>query len=263
MLLPGAEPFAYRGGSTGVLLLHGFTGAPREVRPVGAVLAAAGYTVLGPRLTHHGTRPEDMFRSHWRDWVASALDGYYLLRDQCQSVVVGGLSMGGVIALYLAAQHPVAAVFSMSSPMRPMLDSMDWRSRYAGALGYLVPFSPKGEPSPGADPDHVAYDRYPVRAVAQLRGLLRAASDALPRVQAPALVVHSRGDTGVPAANPDYIFNHLGSATKDQFWLERSGHIVTEGPERAQLFDHILRFVQAHAPAAQPARPVSSSPATP
>lgn len=257
-LLPGAEPFFFRGGPVGVLLIHGFTGAPREVRPVGEVLAAAGYTVFGPRLAHHGTRPEDMFRSHWRDWVASALDGYYLLRDQCETVFVGGLSMGGVLSLYLAAHHPVAGVFVMSTPMRPLLDGMDWRSRYAGALSYLVPFTPKGPPSTGSDPHHVSYDRYPVRAIAQLRALLRVTSDALPRVQAPALVIHSRGDTGVPAANLDYIYAHLGSADKDKLWLERSGHIVTEGPEREQLFERILRFVQSHGPHPLPAALASS-----
>jgi carboxylesterase len=255
-IMPGAEPFFFRGGPVGVLLIHGFTGAPREVLPVGKVLAGAGYTVLGPRLAHHGTTPTDMFRSHWHDWVASALDGYHLLRSQCETVLVGGLSMGGVLSLYLAAEQPVAGVFVMSTPSQPMLDSMDWRSRYAGVLGYLVPFKPKGPPSPGSDPEHVDYDRYPVRAVAQLRALIAAAAARLPRVQAPALVVHSRGDTGVPAANLDYIYTHLGSADKDRFWLERSGHIVTEGPERQQLFDRLLAFVQAKAP--QPTEPATA-----
>ncbi len=253
--LPGAEPFFFRGGAVGVLLTHGFTGAPREVRPVGEVLAAAGYTVLGPRLAHHGTRIEDMFRSRWQDWAASALDGYYLLRDQCETVFVGGLSMGGVLSLYIASQQPVAGVFAMSTPMRPLLDAMDWRSRYAGALGYVMPVSPKGPPSPGSDPAHVSYPSYPVRAIAQLRALLQVTSALLPRVQAPALVIHSRGDTGVPAANLDYIYDHLGSADKDKLWLEHSGHIVTEGPERAPLFDRILRFVQSHAPHPLPAPP--------
>ena len=247
-LLPGAEPFYFPGGSVGVLALHGFTGATREVRPVGEALAAVGYTVLGPRLAHHGTVPEDMFRSRWQDWVNSALDGYHLLRGHCEAVVVGGLSMGGVLSLYLAAHLPVSAVFTMSSPMRPLLESMDWRSRYAGVLGYLVPFSPKGPPAPGSDPEHVGYDRYPVRAVAQLRALLAATTEVLPRVTAPALVVHSRGDTGVPAANPDYIYEHLGSTVKERFWLERSGHIVTEGPERATLLERVVAFVTTYAP---------------
>ena len=247
-LISGAEPFYYPGGPVGVLALHGFTGAPREVRPVGEALAAAGYTVLGPRLAQHGTAAEDMFRSHWRDWVNSALDGYHLLRAQCHTVVMGGLSMGGVLSLYLAAELPVAAVFTMSSPLRPLLESMDWRSRYAGVLGYVVPFQRKGPPAPGSDPEHVGYDRYPVRAVAQLRALLAATSEVLPRVTAPALVVHSRGDTGVPAANPDYIYNHLGSRVKERLWLERSGHIVTEGPERALLLDRLVAFVTTHVP---------------
>jgi carboxylesterase len=245
----------------GVLLLHGFTGAPREVRPVGEVLAANGYTVLGPRLAHHGTRIEDMFRSHWQDWYYSALDGYHLLSGHCETVIAGGLSMGGVLSLYLAAHHPVAAVFTMSSPLKPLLDSMDWRARYAGALGYLMPFSPKGPPSPGSDPDHVGYARNPVRAVAQLRALLQATTDVLPRVTAPALVVHSRGDTGVPAENLDYIYDHLGSSEKDKLWLERSGHIVTEGPERQQLLDRVLAFVNTHARRPRPLAPGEARPA--
>lgn len=247
-ILPGAEPFFYRGGPVGVLLTHGFTGAPREVRPVGVALAEAGYTVLGPRLAHHGTLAADMRRSHWRDWVASALDGYYLLRAQCETIVVGGLSMGGVLSLYLAAHYPVAAVFTMSTPMQPMLAHMNWRSRYAGLLGHLVHYSLKGPAADGADPAHVAYDRYPVLAVAQLRALLRATTAELTRIKVPALVIHSRADTGVPAANLDYIYEHLGSADRDRLWLERSGHIITEGPERELVFERVLRFVQTHAP---------------
>ena len=247
-IIPGAEPFYYRGGPVGVLLIHGFTGAPREVRPVGAVLAEAGYTVLGPRLAHHGTTAADMRRSHWRDWVASALDSFHQLRSQCETVLVGGLSMGGVLALYLAAHHPVTAVFAMSTPMQPMLAGMDWRSRYAGILGHFVHYTPKGPSAHGADPEHVAYDCYPVLAVAQLRALLQATTAVLPRVTAPALLIHSRQDGAVLAANLDYIYAHLGSTDKASLWLERSGHIITEGPEREQVAERVLRFVQTHAP---------------
>jgi carboxylesterase len=166
-----------------------------------------------------------------------------------------GLSMGGALSLHLAAHHPVAGVVALSTPSVPLLASMDWRARIAGPLSYLIPFKPKGAPDPNADLEHVAYEQYPVRAVVQLRALLRVVDAALPRVRAPSLLVHSRGDRSVPAENATYIFGRLGSADKQQLWLERSGHIVTEGPEREVVFAAVLAFVRAHAgsPAPMPA----------
>ena len=116
-LIPGAEPFFYTGTPVGCLLLHGFTATPNEVRPLGEALAAEGYTVLGPRLTHHGSDPGDMTRSRWHDWYLSALDGWHILRDTCAQIVPIGISMGGATALLLAARQPVTAVVSMSAPI--------------------------------------------------------------------------------------------------------------------------------------------------
>src|SRR4051812_28032023 len=79
--LPGAESFFLPGGPTGVLLLHGFTSSPAEVRPLGDFLAAQGYTVYSPLLAGHGTAPEDLRGTTWRDWVASAEAGEEVLRD--------------------------------------------------------------------------------------------------------------------------------------------------------------------------------------
>ena len=83
VLLPGAEPFSFEGGPTGVLLIHGFTGCPQSVRPWGEFLAAAGLTVVGPRLPGHGTRVEDMAASRWEDWYAEAERSYTALRSRC------------------------------------------------------------------------------------------------------------------------------------------------------------------------------------
>ncbi|MCC6191943.1 MAG: alpha/beta fold hydrolase [Anaerolineales bacterium] len=251
-LLPGAEPFFFPGGSTGALLIHGFTGAPREVRPLGEALAAAGLTCLGARLAHHGTQPEDMFRSGWHDWMASALDGYHLLRDQCATVFALGLSMGGLLALALAARLPVAGVVTLSTPGRPLLDGMTWRARLAKPISRFIPFVDKGPPDPNADPGHVAYPRYPVRAVAELRALLAAVDALLPALRVPALVIHSQGDASVPMANGEYIYQRLGSADKQLLRLRQSGHILTEDVEREQVFAAARTFVFAHShPASQ------------
>src|SRR5512134_2949565 len=105
--------FLWSAGRTGVLLIHGFTATTAEVRPLAKVLRQNGYTVAGPLLPGHGTTPEQANRARWQQWVAAGEAAYRQLAGRCDQVVVGGESMGGLIALYLAAQHPeVAAVLA-------------------------------------------------------------------------------------------------------------------------------------------------------
>src|SRR5574341_92283 len=121
---PHGQPFFFRGGPTGCLLVHGFTGAPGEMRWLGEYLAAQGHTVLGVRLTGHGTSPEDLTQVTWRHWLGCAVDGWQILRDQCERVFVMGLSMGGMTAINIAAEFPAAGIVPLSTPIRLKLD---WR----------------------------------------------------------------------------------------------------------------------------------------
>ncbi|CAM5539358.1 Alpha/beta fold hydrolase OS=Streptomyces alboniger OX=132473 GN=CP975_09335 PE=4 SV=1 [Streptomyces alboniger] len=104
-VLPGAEPFRHEGGETGVLLCHGFTGSPQSLRPWAAFLAERGLTVSLPLLPGHGTRWEDMQLTGWQDWYAEVDRELRALRERCSQVFVAGLSMGGTLALRLAAKH--------------------------------------------------------------------------------------------------------------------------------------------------------------
>ncbi len=248
-LMPGAEPFFFRGNSIGALLIHGFTGTPKEMRPLAEALVADGQTVLGIRLPQHGTTPSDMFHSQASDWCQASLDGYALLRNQCDSVFVMGLSMGGALALWLAAHYPVAGVVALSTPSQPFHDQMDWRARFADWVSLIVPFVPK-KPHPATDlamrAQRVAYPTYPTRAITQFRAVIRLAAEALPQVSAPALLAHSRADETIPPNNLPYVYDHLGSADKELLWLERSGHVITEEAERDLLFERVLAFTHTH-----------------
>jgi carboxylesterase len=255
--MPGAEPFFFGGGPVGALLIHGFTGTPKEMSLLGEALADEGHTVLGVRLPQHGTTPEDMAHAHWRDWYVAALDGYHLLRAQCVAIFVMGLSMGGAIALKMSAEYPVAGVVAMSTPGRPFLDRMGWRARLARPLSLLWPYVGKSAPTPSTEVTRphprVAYAVYPTRAVPHFRAMLREADAALPRVAVPALLVHSRGDRLIPAENMPYIYERLGSADKEMVWLEKSDHVITEDCERDLLFARVSAFVRAHRPQEVPA----------
>ena len=116
--------FESKGGPIGVLLIHGLSGQPDEMRPLGDHLAGQGFTVLGPWLKGHDTNPKDLPRNDWTDWAASAREAYDHLKGRCEKVFVGGLSMGGLQALHLAAQVPVAGVIALSTPIR--IEPIGW-----------------------------------------------------------------------------------------------------------------------------------------
>ena len=105
-LMPGAEPWSHDGGPVGVLVLHGFTGSPRSMRPWAEHLAEAGFTVDLPRLPGHGTTWKDMQVTRWDDWYAEADRSLTALRERCATTFVVGLSMGGSLSLRLAEKRP-------------------------------------------------------------------------------------------------------------------------------------------------------------
>jgi carboxylesterase len=226
-IFPKGEPFLLPGSRTACLLIHGFTGAPEEMRPLGNYLNSTyRYTALGIRLAGHSTQMKDLNRSRWRDWAASVEDGLHLLRGMADRVYLLGHSMGGILALYTAGHCPVDGVISMAAPYQLR---QDWRLNIVEYLSPLQPTIPKG--SPEWEREHAAYQeasyvRYPTRAIAELRDLAAAMRAALPQVTAPALVIHSKEDLSASFASLEQIYNHLGSEHKEKLVIENGGHMI-------------------------------------
>ncbi|HBX67944.1 MAG TPA: carboxylesterase [Chloroflexi bacterium] len=240
-----AEPFFFPGGRTGCLLIHGFTGAPKEMREMGEYLNQRGYSVLGVRLTGHATQPEDMQRARWQDWLLSVEDGWHLLQGVTDRIFVCGLSMGGILSLSFAAQFPVAGVVAMSTPYELPHDP---RLPYVRYLYHLQPKMAKGEPDwfdPEVAKDHVDYPYYPTRAIAELVELLKVLRASLPQVSAPVLLIHSLDDKGVAPENMKKIYAALGSPRKEMLMIENSGHAITRDQQRGQVFAAAEQFIRS------------------
>jgi len=243
-IIPTAEPFYFQGNSIGCLLIHGFTGAPKEMRWMGEHLAHQGFTVLGIRLAGHATRPDDLVRTRWTDWVSSVEDGWHILNGVTEHVFMIGLSLGGVLSLYLASQFPVTGVVTMSTPY-DLPD--DPRRRFINVLKYVVPYISKGhtgQQNKAVANDHIDYPNYPTRGIAELNDLMAEMRAVLPRVTAPVLMIHSQGDTSVPIDDMQNIFDHLGSKDKQILLLENSGHVIPRGNERTRAFDAAGDFIR-------------------
>ncbi|HEV8651351.1 MAG TPA: alpha/beta fold hydrolase [Actinomycetes bacterium] len=240
-VLSGAEPFTFDGGDAGVLLLHGFTGSPQGLRPWGEALRDGGFTVCCPLLPGHGT--------HWRDlsvvragqWVQAASEALDALSERCSTVMVGALSMGGALALHLAATRPeqVRAVVTVN----PFLYFTDRRLVLLPVLKWVVPSFP-GIAGDLADFEarELAYDRVPLRTFASLHRFMAGVRDELPRVTQPLLCYVSRQDHVVNPGNTELVAAKAGSADVEVVWLERSYHVATLDHERQTIFDGSLAF---------------------
>ena len=245
-IIPTAEPFFFPGGATGCLLVHGFTGTPKEMRWLGEYLAKQGHTVLGVRLAGHATRPEDMIRVRWQDWLASVEDGWHILSGCTERIFVMGLSMGGILTLLFAADHPAAGIVVMASPHHLPNDP---RMPFIKVISMFKPYMPKGPPNWydwEAYNQHTSYPQDVTRAYAELRDLVIEMRAALPRVTSPALLIYSRQDATVKAEerHMEQIYSALSSADKQMLWIENSGHNIARDAQRQRVFEAAADFVE-------------------
>jgi carboxylesterase len=225
-VLPGAEPIAHDGGGVGVLLCHGFTGNPSSLASWARRLADDGRTVRVPRLPGHGTTWQELNRTRWEDWYAVVEAELVALRQRCDIVVLGGLSMGGALALRLAQQHgPDVAGLVLVNPAVKLSDP---RLRLLPVLKHLVASVP-GIGSDIAKPGAVelAYDRTPLSALhSSVKAYATVVRD-LPQVTQPLLLLHSPQDHLVPVRSSSTVLSRVSSKDVTEVLLPRSYHVAT------------------------------------
>jgi carboxylesterase len=243
--MPGAEAFFHSGGSTAVLLCHGFTGNPSSMRPWADYLAAAGLTVSLPRLPGHGTTWQEMAGTRWEDWYAEIDRAYEELRGPAGEIFAMGLSMGATLALRLAELRGdgVAGLVLVN----PSLTADTALARLAPLFGRVVP-SVKGIGSDikkdGAQ--ELAYDRIPGPAAASLGALWKLTRQRLGDVSQPVLVYRSTADHVVGPASLRILREALPAGQLTTRELGNSYHVATLDNDADEIFAGSLEFVRAH-----------------
>ncbi|MFM7597507.1 MAG: alpha/beta hydrolase [Actinomycetota bacterium] len=241
-LFAGAEPLSVDGGATGILLIHGFTGSPKSMKPWGERMAAEGHAVRVPRLPGHGTRWQDMNLTRWEDWYAEADRSYLELAKSCERVFVCGLSMGGSLTLRLAEQYGDAIRGIVL--VNPAVHSERPDRFLLPVLQAIVPAFPgisNDIKKPGQDEG--AYDKIPLKAAHSLTKLWKLTKDDLPKVRNPLLLFRSEEDHVVEASNSRYILDHVSSSDKTEVVLRDSYHVATVDNDAETIIAGSIAFV--------------------
>lgn len=237
----------YAGNGTGFLLIHGLGGTPVELRLVARALHRAGHTVHCPQLAGHCAGESELLAATWEGWTASVEAELDRMLQVCDTVIVGGLSMGAVLAMHIAAKRPEAV--GGLALYAPTLWYDGWSiPRYAFLLKWFIntPFGRRYrfvERQPyglkdlraralvvasmtGGDSSEAGLLGTPSGALKQMWDLIALTRRQLPSIKCPALVVHPREDDIAGLSNAFYLQRRLGGLV-DALILDDSYHLVT------------------------------------
>lgn len=231
-----------------VLLLHGFTGSPWELRLLGESLAARGVHVVCPRLPGHGTTPEAMLWAGYADWLRAAEDAFDSLRA-AKRVIVAGLSMGGLLAMVLASRH--RGRVSGLVLMAPVVRLRGRGPKALRALRWLPVFdaAPRWVIKHGTDIEDDAVratapvlSKYPLARAFDLFALQQLARDAEPRIACPSLIIAAVNDHVVDSDAVLALQARLPFSQR--VVLQRGFHIIPRDTDRAVALTEISHFVE-------------------
>lgn len=251
------------GGRTGFLLLHGLSGTPVEMRYIANGLARAGYTVSVPRLAGHCGTMEELRATTWKDWVEGAEEALADLSKRCDHVFVGGLSMGAVLALKIAARNhdiirgtacyaPTLWLNGWGVPMHARLFRLVFQKSVADLFQFTErhPFGIKdtrlrkliASALESGDTTTTGFLSIPGSLFLELRYLVNSVCRDLGSIKQPALLIHPREDDRAHMSNSLYLQRHLGGRVETVI-LEDSYHVITMDKQR----DVVLARTEAFA----------------
>ncbi len=236
-----SQPFLFEAGPRAVLLLHGFTGSSADVRMLGRFLEKHGYTSYAPHYKGHGVAPEQLITTGPTDWWQDVVEGYHYLKEQGYGeIAVAGLSLGGVYALKLALNEPIKGVVTMCSPMSMRTTEI----MFQGVLEYARTFKKReGKNADEIERDIEKMKQVGMASLQDLQQLIVSVREEIDMLYAPIFVVQSRNDRVINPDSATVIFETVESINKRLQWYENSGHVITLGPEKEQLHEEILMFL--------------------
>ena len=250
-VIKGAETIDLQEGSShGVLLLHGFGDTPQTLALIARRLARAGLGVFAPLLPGHGRTMDAFRRSRADEWIEAARESLLRMRLRYATVSVVGLSMGGALAVIVAAGTTdiaslvlIAPYLGMPLPLRIAARSHWMWGRLAGEINAR---NPRSIHDPIERERNLAYGAVTGRTLFELSKVVSKARKALPRVTAPTLVILSREDPRVATDVAEFAMQKLGARDKKLVLTEGAGHIITVDYGRERVFSEVEKWLRMY-----------------
>lgn len=230
----------------GCLLIHGFTGSPEEVKPLGEELKKNDYRVEIPVLAGHMGSRKDFKRVKWREWVQTAEKSLEELYRYTPDVIIIGFSMGGMIAAHLATRYPVKKLILLSTP----LFYPNFRQIF---MDLKEEMRSNGRKIPAKLWDYLwKLLIIPKRPVWQFHQLVKNLSQDIPKVAVPTLIIHGNRDDIVHPRSSQEIYNQIAASEKELYFLPNSKHIICRDQEVDILKELVLQFIPSPASQLRP-----------
>lgn len=230
-VIQGAESFGFGTGAHAILFLHGWSSTPRELRFLAKRCADAGYHCRGPLLKGHATRLHELAPTRFSDYLEQSEREFDALAAAYGRVSVCGLSMGGLLALHLAAARPVANLVLIAPFLSPAGKTFGLPNRW---LIGRVPLSgniTKREGGPVDEPlsrdTHISYHAMPAQSMVSVVLAARRFARRVPEVASPTLILHSVHDTTSDFRGSKHLIERLGSEDKTLVAYNSGNHVIT------------------------------------
>ena len=256
----------------GVVLIHGITGTPSEMRYLGKNLQKAGFTVLCNTLPRHCDTLGELKKVTWQEIEASCIEDLDYLKKDCTQVYLAGLSMGALMSIHLAYRFPadVAAVVALA----PTIFYDGWAIHKGKIFMNLVwqvpalrnsiniregwPYGLKDEEvrnniqrfyknaqASKFDNQVLAFGSpfLPLANLYQHHLFTKVVKDELALVKTPILIIHAKEDDMTSPKNAKYVYDNIGSTRKSLVLLEDSYHMITIDKEKDKVAEEVIKFL--------------------
>jgi carboxylesterase len=268
--------FFLKGNDTAVLLIHGITGTPSEMRYFGKCLNKAGYTVFCNTLPRHCDTLAELKKVTWKEIVDACTEDFQRLKKESKKVFVAGLSMGALVGVHLAYQFPgeVSGIIALA----PTLFYDGWAVSKASTklmefLWHIPlfrnsidiregwPYGTKDEELregiqrfyKGAKASEFSKrvflfgsPFFPMACLYQHHLFAKFLKEEMPKVKTPIIILHAEEDDMASVRNARYLFDNIGSGDKTLIVLKDSYHMIVIDKEKDKVAEEAIKFLNQH-----------------
>lgn len=243
------KSFYFKGANRkAILLLHGWSATPYEVRRLGKYLNEAGYTVYGPMLSGHGTTPTDLENVKYEDWIKNTNNFINKLKDGYDKIYIGGTSMGATLALHVAKERrDIDGLVLMATPYEVRYEKIGTATLKFLRIfkKYRKKFYPPTFGSRSTITRLISYQEYPIDSVLELAKLIKKTREDLSKITQPCFIMQSSTDHIVTRSSMNNIYKEISSKKKKKRYIRKAYHTFISDIKNEHIFKDILNFIES------------------